>query len=141
MSKHTPTPWHVVDHSWEHVGIYPAVGSRIALCEIDGAVTEDTQEHYEAINDANARRIVACVNACGDLTPDQLQVITEKNILQQMNARADAEAQACDLLRKVLDNVKDYCVELRAALELHQELTRPIQRTMDILEKTKGYKT
>lgn len=28
--------------------------------------------------------------------------------------------------------------ELRAALEAHQELTRPIQRTIDILAKTKG---
>ena len=132
MSNHTPTPWQVNEDATGDIFISGADSKHV----IDIGCDFDDDDNVML----DAQHIVACVNACGDLSPNQLQLITEKNILQQLNARADAEAQACDMLRKVLDNVKDYCVELRAALELHQELTRPIQRTMDILEKTKGYK-
>ena len=59
----TQSEWKTVDHSWEYTGIYPETGGRLAVCEIDGAVTEDTQEHYEAINDANAAYIAAACPA------------------------------------------------------------------------------
>lgn len=55
--------WKTVDHSWEYTGIYPETGGRLAVCEIDSSVTEDTQEHYEAINDANAAYIAAACPA------------------------------------------------------------------------------
>lgn len=75
MSEHTKEPWRIVEHNWEETGIYPAIGSRVAVCEIDGAVTEETQEHYEAIHVANAKRIVACVNACeGGTTSDLMRI-------------------------------------------------------------------
>lgn len=59
----TQGEWKTVDHSWSDTGIYPENGGRLAVCEIDSSVTEDTQEHYEAINDANAAYIAAACPA------------------------------------------------------------------------------
>jgi hypothetical protein len=97
-TQHTPEPWKIVEHNWEHTGIYPESGHRIAVCEINPEVDENTQERYEAINDANARRIVACVNACAGIPtevlenigagmgPNWLQARQERDALKQQNA-------------------------------------------------------
>lgn len=72
-NKHTPEPWYVVDAPWGD-GTWINAGSPdphhegfVADCEdINGDVDRDTAL-------INARRIVACVNACAGLDTDELE--------------------------------------------------------------------
>lgn len=61
-TKHTPTPWHSISHSWAHTSII-ADASTIALLDIEDEATEDNQEELEALKVANAEFIVRACNA------------------------------------------------------------------------------
>lgn len=67
---------------------------------------------------ANASRIVACVNACEGIDTEVLE------ITHGLDAIYNQKKQERD--------------ELLAALQYHQEQTRPIQRTIDVIAKMKG---
>lgn len=57
-AQHTPGPWTVVDNSWETSTVYSHDGHGvIAECPIDSSVDELTQDHLEAVKEANARLI------------------------------------------------------------------------------------
>lgn len=58
MSKHTPGPWQVVEHSWSDTGIY-SDKHHIAHLSIEGVATESNQSQLEASMDANAKLIAA----------------------------------------------------------------------------------
>ncbi|PTU70796.1 hypothetical protein [Chromobacterium haemolyticum] len=60
----TNESWSYVTHSWEETSILDAAGTRVALIRISSEVTEDNQKELEDLMEAQARRIVACVNAC-----------------------------------------------------------------------------
>ena len=68
MSNHTPEPW--------RVGRAGSVVSDTPVPEMGGS---DAVEYYgghligESIIEANARRIVACVNACAGMRNDELE--------------------------------------------------------------------
>jgi hypothetical protein len=65
-TKHTPTPWMAVEHSWSTTGIYAkdqSEGGTIAVLCIEGEAAEDTQEELEAWMAANAAFIVRAVNS------------------------------------------------------------------------------
>lgn len=59
----TPIPWKSVAHGWDEVGIYTDdFKERIASVEINGDCTEDTQDLFEKVMNANAALIVRAVN-------------------------------------------------------------------------------
>ncbi|MBK0415232.1 hypothetical protein JD974_12530 [Chromobacterium haemolyticum] len=60
----TNESWSYVTHSWEETSILDAAGTRVAVIRISPEVTEDNQQELEGLMEAQARRIVACVNAC-----------------------------------------------------------------------------
>ena len=68
MSNHTPEPWRV-----------GRAGSVVSDTPVPGMGGSDAVEYYgghligESIIEANARRIVACVNACRGLGTDELE--------------------------------------------------------------------
>lgn len=68
MSKHTPEPWRV-----------GRPGAVVSDTPVPGMGGSDAVEYYgghligESIIEANARRIVACVNACRGLGTDELE--------------------------------------------------------------------
>ena len=62
--SHTPEPWHVFNHSWSDTSVL-ADGFDHAICCLDiNHATEESQEKDAELMEANARRIVACVNWC-----------------------------------------------------------------------------
>lgn len=61
-TKHTPTPWHAVENSWSHTGIY-AGHKEVAGLDIYDEATEENQEDHEALMAANAAFIVRAVNS------------------------------------------------------------------------------
>ena len=60
--KHSPTPWHKAEHSWEQTSIYDADNKFVATLTISDECDEDSQEEYESIMDSNAALIVEAVN-------------------------------------------------------------------------------
>ena len=69
--KHTPEPWSVAEESFDNDGIHESV-----IRGLDGraaiAVTLEFGENNPGMREANARRIVACVNALEGLNDDAL---------------------------------------------------------------------
>ena len=59
----TNESWSYVTHSWEETSILDAAGTRVAVIRISSEVIEDNQQELEYRMEAQARRIVACVNA------------------------------------------------------------------------------
>ena len=71
--EHTPEPWHSNGRfiAGESDNM-PGTSSHIATCgRVDGPMKEKLAE---AMGEANARRIVACVNACAGFTTEELEV-------------------------------------------------------------------
>ena len=70
MSEHTKEPWIVAEESFDNDGIQESViralGGRAVI-----AVTIEFGENNPNMREANARRIVACVNACAGVTDEQ----------------------------------------------------------------------
>ena len=96
MSKFTPGPWKVLEHSWSDTSIV-AEGFDHGICSLDiNHATEDSQEADEALMAANARLIAAA--------PD---------LLAALQSAADSLAQmALDRNDKEL---ADLALNLRAA--------------------------
>lgn len=127
--SHTPGPWHVGDKVGR--AIYGADDSVVAMCDSMGEAVSD---------DANARRIVACVNYCDGADTNALELDaktgrTASVVLPQLTENVIAlESQRDQLATKVDDielallaeNQKRQDVErerdqLRGALELMLE--------------------
>ena len=70
MSKHTPEPWVMstkASGNWWHIS---AGNQAIAAVH---AASKKRNEPYASMFEANARRIIACVNACAGLPTEQLE--------------------------------------------------------------------
>ena len=70
MSKHTPEPWVMstkASGNWWHIS---AGNQAIATVH---AASKKRNEPYASMFEANARRIIACVNACAGLPTEQLE--------------------------------------------------------------------
>ena len=68
MIGHTPGPWVAVHNNWEVSTIY-AGALPVAVCHIDGDVSEETEGILSGIKDANARLIAAA--------PDLLEALKD----------------------------------------------------------------
>lgn len=82
-SKHTPEPWEVSDamcgrHSTSTVAIYHYDAARSHCTEV---VEAGCKCGDEAVSKENARRIVACVNACAGIPTYQLLGVTDRPVL------------------------------------------------------------
>ena len=109
---HTPEPW--ADNGQGHISC-DAAGEcyyiNITHCKREGGPTH-TIEHPEA--DANAARIVACVNACRGLTAEQVAAIPRLRPLLDPNPEMDQmivggitkHFAAFEAMRKALETLR-----------------------------------
>lgn len=101
-TEHTPEPWFVVDQPWGD-GTWVNAGSPdphhegfVTDCEdINGDVDKDTAR-------INARRIVACVNACAGLSNEFLSVATRDDYAMRLVLEADEMRRQRDELLAAL---------------------------------------
>ena len=108
-NKHTQEPWSVFKHSWSESSIV-AHGFDHGICGLDiNHATEETQESDEALMDANARRIVACVNRLAQFTTEQIEDFGYDLFAEDRPRLVEAQNEI-HLLKKQRD-------ELLAALE------------------------
>lgn len=72
MNEHTKEPWSVAEEAFDNDGIHESV-----IRGLDGraaiAVTLEFGPNNPGMREANARRIVACVNACAGITTEVLE--------------------------------------------------------------------
>ena len=116
-NKHTPEPWYVVDQPWGN-GTWINSGSPdphhegfVADCEdMNGDVDKDTAR-------INARRIIACVNACEGIPTYQLTGEDGNPVIL---------GDMIDLLRNHRDTLLSICEELRESAEYWSEYDVPL---------------
>ena len=101
MSKHTPEPWFYHRQGFSTVYIEARIGGgmlqEIAAC---GPCQDGTEQQ-----DENARRIVACVNACAGVDTDLLEAgELDKPIMLVIQENKDLKHR-CDELLAALDDI------------------------------------
>ena len=99
--QHTPEPWRVFSHSWSNTSVL-ADGFDHAICGLDiNHATEESQESDEALMGANARRIVACVNACAGLTTE---ILEHSGVVRDLIGQNASLTKQRDELMKALEH-------------------------------------
>ena len=123
-SQHTPAPWLVADswHTWpqargkheRHILVLARDTSEPSICHV--ATVEPDKIEVQARELANARRIVACVNACEGIATEALeQDAVQKLLKAAVHALHQFDrSQALDIAGFVVEN-------LRAAIEQIEE--------------------
>lgn len=126
MGKHTQEPWKLYRND-QSVG--DARG--YAVCDVwprgdDGMASEEGK--------ANARRIVACVNACEGIDTDLLDKATSMRLDSVVATGSDLEEMLCEAESIVVSAIK--C--MRAAHVPCADLTARAENFMFSLAKAKG---
>ena len=94
--EHTPEPWQVIP--WPSAG---ATSLGVATKgTADGLIAMMSVSHK--LREVNARRIVACVNACVGLPTDVLEANTVKELMAMAYPITPAETEAALELAKTL---------------------------------------
>lgn len=103
MREWTKEPWDFELLDTEEASIYPSYDCEwtIALCA-DGVMSEHSGE-------ANARRIVACVNACAGMDDPEAEIaaMRARHDAAEIAARADAKIER---LREALEEIGSECL-------------------------------
>ena len=102
MSKHTPEPWVMstkASGNWWHIS---AGNQAIAAVH---AASKKRNEPYASMFEANARRIIACVNACAGVDTDLLETgELDKPTMLVIQENKDLK-HCCDELLAALEGV------------------------------------
>lgn len=128
MSKHTPEPWQAHQDASGDVFISSAATS-FHIAEI-GSEDDDT-----AIPDA--RRIVACVNACRGLPTDELE---QKGLVAAVGTQLIETDRQCDELRQERQREHALRVRLTGELEVASQQRDELLAALDEISKLPSYR-
>lgn len=131
--KHTQEPWIIGTANNEHLSIFdgkaqPDGKKHLVICHVS-PLNNVTLE-----DEANAERIVACVNACAGLNDNQLKYLAD-NIREGNAARREREAlkaqhkELLELLKLLRDNA-DAAVNNHSLKETELRFSATIQRDL-----------
>lgn len=100
--NHTKEPWLVNGESFDNEGLPESV-----IRGLDGraaiAVTLDFGSNNSGMREANARRIVACVNACAGISTENLEEnLPVKELARRYNVTIDQREVLLAALREIL---------------------------------------
>lgn len=100
--EHTPEPWIIRRGDWStHATLITTAKRRrnktVPIAEVD---TDGFNKEFGDEQKANARRIVACVNACAGVSNGELAMTTMSAVLARMN---EAEQQRDELLAALVN--------------------------------------
>lgn len=113
--KHTPEPWKTgAGYEQQEPGVYIYGGDGLIVSSEDTEITE-----------ANARRIVACVNACAGISTEQLEmdisVGGEKSIYESQEAKVQELIQQKNILLEAVKGIVNFHNEHCEDEELYPE--------------------
>ena len=97
MFEHAKEPWQFVDREDEEFPL--AITGETPPCEFGGLVALVKRDNYAGVEEKNARRIVACVNACAGIPTEELDKATSMNDADRLRRLAGEAAVAARLLR------------------------------------------
>ena len=106
MTEHTPEPW----------GLFSRHGTT-AIVDVDDANKEivawmgfDRSEIPKRVHKANARRIVACVNACKGMTTEELERCGDSmgNFMAAIISVENKSKERADAAEALLEEVRNY---------------------------------
>jgi DNA repair exonuclease SbcCD ATPase subunit len=124
MSKHTPEPW-----SFDKYDNIIAGSDRLLL---GGIATPMTAGHRMDEGKDNARRIVACVNACRGLPTDELE---QKGVVAAVGAELlKLDGQLAEL-RQERQREHDLRVSLAGELEVAKQQIDELLEEMQVISK------
>ena len=123
MTQHTPEPWVRGERLLDIVSSKGNLVARLAgtagKCEVE---------------DANLRRIVACVNACAGWETNQLEVMElgslKESLVRVMQQRDDLQAQVDELL-KALRIARESMLRARSVMCKYDDT--PMSQEMEII--------
>lgn len=125
MRNHTKEPWHVVDADFgdattRYIDDEPgAEGGRDFYLA--------TVEHGDQVElEANARRIVACVNACAGLSTGILERHPGKGAFEVIQILSKKNEELLDALKEASDALNAYC-DLDNDSDLMQKISNAIE--------------
>lgn len=125
MSKHTPEPWKIANGrktdlymGWDTIIGISEDGDKFVLCRVNA--------NYEELGKTNARRIVACVNACAGIETDTLEsegsiaeiIASKRTRIAELEAELAAERAKVEQLRGVLDIAREAMSERRSYADM-----------------------
>ena len=143
MSNNTPVPWRVSEETFDNDGIKESVirglNGRAAI-----AVTLDFGQNNPDMREANARRIVACVNACAGISNDNLENFTlvsggiKNRMREQVEYLNGVEKQHDDLLAELDATLTKWEARSRDALPADSMLiNRHVRELKEAIAKAK----
>lgn len=94
-NKHTPEPWRTAERSGFPFHIDDARGESVAMMLAD-------DDHDEQRGLDNARRIVACVNACAGSSTEWLEFIVSEDCVDMLGEPRPFETRHAEVLREAL---------------------------------------
>lgn len=104
--KHTPEPW-IIPSGEHHITSAANDEVRKYWC----ITTRDTGRHYPPeVSNANARRIVACINACAGFSTEDLEIAPEKSLhnlalfSKQLNEQREELLEALENMVSMMDS-------------------------------------
>ena len=136
MSKHTPEPWVMstkADGNWWHIS---AGNQAIAAVH---AASKKRNEPYASMFEANARRIVACVNACAGVDTDLLEAgELDKPTMLVIQENKDLKHRCDELLAALEDAVETIEWMNGCSSPAVDEIEKAIREGNSAIAKAKG---
>ncbi|WP_459575862.1 hypothetical protein [Aeromonas enteropelogenes] len=138
MSKHTKEPWVLFEVGDRHVHLCPASAAKKTSIL---TVTEEDGVTFAAVySNDDARRIVACVNACRGLPTDELEqnglVAAVGTQLLKADDRAEGQEREIHRLANVAANAEN---QLADALNQRDELLAALELMVAIHDEPSGF--
>lgn len=120
--SHTKEPWGFTDHGVSEVNVY-SENTQECVAVLDGEGSWSWFNKTADMHRANARRIVACVNACEGIDTDSLRLLP-KQLFREWLGSVDPECDRIVQQRdKLLAAVKKAAAHVRPTCsELYDEL-------------------
>lgn len=132
--SHTKEPWSI-DEYWQVFA--ESIGEYVAVTEV-----EDDGRIPPEIVAANARRIVACVNACAGIKTQDLEAMRGTSILEKANSSFDSVHKQRDELLSVLEDLLRQGDFFLTAIEAKDGWSSDFEeierRAMKAISKAKG---
>lgn len=131
-TRHTSGRLAVTHNNWE-ISTLCCGGQEIALVRIDSEVDEETQQHFQSIKEANAKRLAACWNACDGVPIEVLETQQSGGLPWQVADQIERRVQFNAYKEGSEEAFGDIVEQKRKAEERASRIERTIQEQQCVI--------